>query len=473
MRDSLRWSNYMDQALEQVQDADIYIGSHNWPVWGGRRVQDYLKKQRDNWAFTLLAVLNCALGIYLAAVLAGKWLTGPKLAAVPFLLALIPFYNFLGLKFDQNSALIPLWALTTFAFVRSLDNGRIGWAILAGFAGAAAMLTKYWSVFFLLALMIAMLFDHRRNAYFRSPAPYIAALVALLVFLPHAVWLVQHDFPPMQWVANRRIASGLLDWLRSLSEYSFGTLGYAGVALAIYGVATRPSLPALADVLLPGDDERRRVALIFWAPLLVPIAVAIVTRTNLLSLWNTPSLTLLPVVLLSSPMVKLSREWAARIAALAVAVPVAACLVSPIVAYVILKSGAENDALYARLVMTDMQKQWREATNKPLKLIAGPFGLISSAAFYGADRPLTFVGDEGVEEFTRYLSPWATPTRIASEGIAIACPADERWCLIAMNELMADASNSTQTEVVLRRHWLWLDGPPARFVIAVVPPQLD
>ena len=199
--------------------------------------------------------------------------------------------------------------------------------------------------------------------------------------------------------------------------------------------------------------------------MLVPIAVAAFTRTNLLSLWNIPSLTLLPVVLLSSPMVTLTREWAARIATLAVAVPVTACLASPIVAYVILKSGVENDAAYARLVMADMQKQWRQATDKPLKLVAGPFGLVNSAAFYGADRPLTFA------DFSSYLAPWATPARIASEGIAIACPVDDRGCLTAMNGLMANASNSTKTEVVLRRHWLVFDGPPARFVFSVVPPQ--
>ena len=34
VRDALRWSNYMDQALVQTQGAEIYIGSHNWPVWG-------------------------------------------------------------------------------------------------------------------------------------------------------------------------------------------------------------------------------------------------------------------------------------------------------------------------------------------------------------------------------------------------------------------------------------------------------
>ena len=71
-------------------------------------------------------------GIYLATELCALWLEGEKRAAVPFLLAVVPFYTFFGLKFDQNSALIPLWALTLWAFMRSLETRRAGWAVLTG-----------------------------------------------------------------------------------------------------------------------------------------------------------------------------------------------------------------------------------------------------------------------------------------------------------------------------------------------------
>ena len=105
-----------------------------------------------DWAYTLLAVLTVSLGIYFAFKLASEWLQGEKLAAVLFMLAVIPFYNFLGLKFDQNSILIPLWALAMWALIRSLDTRKAGWAILCGVAAAAAMLTKYWSAFLFLAM---------------------------------------------------------------------------------------------------------------------------------------------------------------------------------------------------------------------------------------------------------------------------------------------------------------------------------
>ena len=119
-----------------------------------------------DWAYYLLSGVTLGAGLTFAFMLAGAWLDGEKRAAVPFLLAAIPFYNFIGLKWDQNSALIPLWALTMWAFMRSLDTRHPGWAVLTGLAGAAALLTKYWSVFLIAGIALAALFDRRRNAYF-------------------------------------------------------------------------------------------------------------------------------------------------------------------------------------------------------------------------------------------------------------------------------------------------------------------
>ena len=51
-RDSLRWSNYMDQALEQTTDAEVYMGSHNWPIWGNARIKEFITKHRDVYKYT-------------------------------------------------------------------------------------------------------------------------------------------------------------------------------------------------------------------------------------------------------------------------------------------------------------------------------------------------------------------------------------------------------------------------------------
>ena len=52
VRDALRWSNYMDQALVQTHDADIYMASHNWPVWGKASIQKHITMHRDVYKYT-------------------------------------------------------------------------------------------------------------------------------------------------------------------------------------------------------------------------------------------------------------------------------------------------------------------------------------------------------------------------------------------------------------------------------------
>jgi alkyl sulfatase BDS1-like metallo-beta-lactamase superfamily hydrolase len=51
VRDALRWSGYLDQALQQTADADVLFASHNWPVWGHERIAALLTAQRDTYKY--------------------------------------------------------------------------------------------------------------------------------------------------------------------------------------------------------------------------------------------------------------------------------------------------------------------------------------------------------------------------------------------------------------------------------------
>ena len=51
-RDALRWATYMQDALEQMADTEIYVGQHNWPVWGKARISEFITKHRDVYKYT-------------------------------------------------------------------------------------------------------------------------------------------------------------------------------------------------------------------------------------------------------------------------------------------------------------------------------------------------------------------------------------------------------------------------------------
>jgi 4-amino-4-deoxy-L-arabinose transferase-like glycosyltransferase len=417
-----------------------------------------------DWSYYVLATLTLAAGIWLVMELSAEWLKGEKLAAVPFLLAVIPFFNFLGLKWDQNSILIPLWALAMWAMLRALDTRHLGWATLAALAAAAAMLSKYWSVFLIAAMALTALFHPKRRDYFRSAAPWVTAGVFLLVLAPHIWWLIRENFPPVTWVTWRRMSASFGETVKSFGEYAAGTAGYGGAAIALVLIFARPGLRALADGFLP-RDERRSAAILFWTPILLPFVPATAKNIILLSLWNTPALNLLPVMLLGSPLLVLPRLAVLRIATLSMLVSLVALIASPLVAYAILKRGVENNAAYARLVMEATEQEWRAATDKPLKLIAGNFVLVSSAAFYGTDKPSTFAS------YSLYLSPWVDAARITRDGMAIMCANDDEFCLLGLDRLTAGRTAGRGAERTLTRRWLWFESAPKRFTIVILPPQ--
>ncbi|MFZ3000637.1 MAG: alkyl sulfatase dimerization domain-containing protein [Undibacterium umbellatum] len=51
-RDAQRWGSYLEQALAQSADAEVYFGQHNWPVWGKPRIAEFITKQRDVYKYT-------------------------------------------------------------------------------------------------------------------------------------------------------------------------------------------------------------------------------------------------------------------------------------------------------------------------------------------------------------------------------------------------------------------------------------
>ena len=51
VRDSLQWSTYLQEVIDNLGDAEVYFGQHNWPVWGNARIVDFITKHRDVYKY--------------------------------------------------------------------------------------------------------------------------------------------------------------------------------------------------------------------------------------------------------------------------------------------------------------------------------------------------------------------------------------------------------------------------------------
>lgn len=409
------------------------------------------------WSYYFLAMTMPATALWFAWRLSADYLDIEKRVVGLALLTLVPFFNFHALKFNVNTVLIPLWAMTTFWFLRSFETRSRVYAALAGAAAAGCMLGKYWSVFLLAGLALAALIDTRRAIYFRSGAPWITIAAGLIVLAPHVVWLVQHDFAPFRYAMIVHGDKPVTGTLTSLLGYLGGSLGYVAIPLIVVFVASWPSRTTLAGMIWPGDPKRRLVAAAFWGPFLLPMLGAVASGTEITSLWSMPAWTLLPVLLLSSPKVTLCAIDTRRILVAAVVVPLVMLMVAPVFAIMVHRSGPQPAAAHGEPLARQVERVWHDATPLPLRYVGGDAEIAYSVAAYAYDRPHALPG-----------LPPPGARQLKQSGMALVCFAEDKPCVSAAR---TQAPDSPVASSEIWRHYWGMAGKPQRYNIVIVPPR--
>jgi hypothetical protein len=413
-----------------------------------------------------LAVLVATAALWIAWTASARYLKPEKQATGLALLMLVPFFNFHALKFNANTVLIPLWAATTLWFLRSFEERNVASAVLAGLAAAAAMLGKYWSIVLLTGLAFAAFADPRRRAYFRSPAPWLTVAAGALALAPHLVWLLTHQgASPFDYALDKHPAPSFVDAIIGSLKFLAGAAAYAGAPIVLAAAATLPTAPAILDTMWPATPHRRFAALAFWAPLAIAILVGLVGQVLITSLWVMSALTLLPVVLLSSPLVALRRNALPLLLGVAIAVPFLATLAAPTIAYVIHRNGVGHHAAHYRLLAEAVDRAWRATTAQRMGLIGSDTNVSNGLAFYLSDRPST------LDVLDPRRTPWADEPRIAREGVALVCGVGDTGCVTAIDALASRMGRGRRTEVDIVRSYLGVAGKPERYLIIAIPPQ--
>ena len=167
-------------------------------------------------------------------------------------------------------------------------------------------------------------------------------------------------------------------------------------------------------------------------------------------------------MLLSSPLVTVTRRAAAWLLAGAIAFPVVMVLAAPFIAVWIHREGLPNYAAHYRLLAQAIDRTWHANVKAPLRYVGSYTNIINGVSFYlpRGVSTLDIVGS--------WATPWADEASVARAGIALVCPDQGAICMHFLN---ARAAGVTRHAVTLSRtHWGSAD-KPVRYVIAIVPPK--
>lgn len=444
---------------------ELALGSDKHPQLGAwiAGLWFWLFPEQD-WSFYLLSNLLAAVTLWAAWKLSEGWLDQPKRVAGIAALMLMPFFNFFAWKYNANSILMPLWALTTLWFFRSVETHSAGAAAFAGLAAAAAMMGKYWTLFLLAGLGMSVFFRSDWRAYFRSPAPWTTIAAGFLALSPHLYWLVENRFPPLQYTLNSHAAASFAKFAENFAIYIVGLPGYAALALAAIWFVARPDAAAIKDTLLPPPGARRFAAVAFWAPVVLPLFAALAFYVDMSALWLMSSCTPLPVVLLSSPKLRISERAAAFMLALVLVFSTLAVVLAPLRALRIHAHGATNFGAHYQLIAKAIEEEWQAAARGPLRIVGSSGNLVYGTSFYLGDHPSM------LNVLDRKDTPYVTDERIGEDGAALVCPIKKQACINAVNEISKGYPEAYRVERTLTRYYFGVAGKPKQFLIVVIPP---
>jgi 4-amino-4-deoxy-L-arabinose transferase-like glycosyltransferase len=350
------------------------------------------------------------------------------------------YFQYTAAKFNHDVIQLPFWALAGWSFHAALRRGHIGHWLLLGIAFAGALWAKYFVVVIAGSYAVFLLFDRDARPALRTPGPWLAAGVALLLTAPHLIWLVQNDFAPFHYVDARAApARGFFDHILHPLEFAAGQILFmlpllliaamwmwprsaAGVPfLSVgsgWGWGLRSSAPAAATTAPRGeygadDFDRRIVTVLAFGPAAAMLVLIGISGRGTITMWGYPLLLVLGLwIVLCAPRTldvrrlrRLTSTWAVVFVLLALAFT-ADYTVLPVLDHRYRAAFFPGDAL-----ATDLTQRFHDATGgKRLSYVIGSMWLAGNVAHYSLDHPEVLI--DGLP----HRAPWIDLDDLQTKG---------------------------------------------------------
>lgn len=173
------------------------------------------------------------------------------------------YYGLLMAKVAPDVAMIPFAVAMIWSLVRLAQSGDGRWWLAAGLFAGLSLLSKFTAIMFAPAVAAFLLVPDWRWRWLRSPYPYVAMLIAIVVFSPVLIWNAQHDWASFRFQGVRATANYGVS-LRTIGDYiglQFGLVGFVVLPVVLLG---------LIMTAWRGYRRREPVAILLSTAVLVP-----------------------------------------------------------------------------------------------------------------------------------------------------------------------------------------------------------
>jgi len=182
--------------------------------------------------------------------------------ASALLLQAVPLFSVFGMLLTIDSPFMFFWILSLYLFHRILRrelssaderSSFMQW-ILLGISAGLGLLTKFTMAFFLLSALLYLLFQKDARRLLKTPGPYLAFLISMLVFSPVIFWNASRGWVTLKHTAGQtHMREGFVFSFQSFGEF----LG------SQFGVIT-PLLFVMLIIAVLKLRKTKEGAFLFW-----------------------------------------------------------------------------------------------------------------------------------------------------------------------------------------------------------------
>lgn len=148
----------------------------------------------------------------------------------------MPAISLSSMVVSTDVLLLLFWSLSLYLLIEALNSNRkFLWALL-GVSVGFGMLSKYSMVLFPVSALLYLSISKQNRHFLVQPGPYVAAVIAFLVFLPNIIWNIQNDFITVAHHAHISNLSHSGLYLVELTEFFLGQFFVFGpVFFCVFG----------------------------------------------------------------------------------------------------------------------------------------------------------------------------------------------------------------------------------------------
>ena len=180
--EALAWGSNLDWGFNKHPPFSAFAVEIFYQIFGSQ-----------DWAYYFLSQIFVIIAFIVVYKFSDEIFNNKNLALLSvFLLEGIYFYNFTTPEFNVNVAQLPFWALTVYYTWRCIKHDKaIDYVFLGLFAGLG-ILSKYLFIYLIVGIKLVFFYFLKKGIKFSHY--FIAGPIALLIILPHLIWLTENDY---------------------------------------------------------------------------------------------------------------------------------------------------------------------------------------------------------------------------------------------------------------------------------------